>query len=194
MILVASFWGFTLCGSTMRLWEFDRLGDTASSPFDVSAMLGYLFMNDGQLGFDPIISEVDGKRYVRISRNGKTERLVIEGLMRRHASVAGRATTCWKAHREGDESNEILVVKDSLQYPEREEEGELLREAMEKGVINVARHYHHETVYVGGIEDDVNGNIRKDLNIMKASNAFRIASTTRSKLEGKMLPSVLLEC
>jgi hypothetical protein len=62
----------------------------------------------------------------------------------------------------------------------------LLREATEKGVVNVARYYHHETVHVGGSEDDVNGNVRKGLDIMKASNWFRIASA--SKAEGKMLP------
>lgn len=42
--------GFTICGSLMRLWEFDRLGGVASGPFDVnkdgqmfvSAILGFL--------------------------------------------------------------------------------------------------------------------------------------------------------
>jgi len=42
--------GFTLYGSTMRLWEFDRLGGIASFPLDinteglqfVSTVLGYL--------------------------------------------------------------------------------------------------------------------------------------------------------
>lgn len=46
--------GFTLCGSIMRLWEFDRVGAIASSPFNVnedgrqfvSVMLGFLLMND----------------------------------------------------------------------------------------------------------------------------------------------------
>jgi hypothetical protein len=64
--------------------------------------------------------------------------------------------------------------------PCREEEGELLREATEKGVVNVARYYHHETVHVGGSEDDVNGNVRKGLDIMKVSNAFRIASVSKT--------------
>jgi hypothetical protein len=186
--------GFTLCGSIMRLWEFDRLGGIASSPFDinvaglqfVSAVLGYLWMSNEQLGFDPTISEEDGRRYIQITRSGKPERLVIDELMKRHSSVAGRATTCWKTHREGDKSKQILVVKDSWQYPEREEEGELLREATEKGVVNVARYYHHETVHVGGSEDDINGNVRKGLDITKASNAFR--TTSASKAEGKMLP------
>jgi hypothetical protein len=36
--------------------------------------------------------------------------------------------TCWKAFREGDESKIPLIIKDSWQYPEREE-GKLLREA-----------------------------------------------------------------
>jgi hypothetical protein len=53
--------GFTLCGSLMRLWEFDRLGGIASTRFDinqeglqfVSAVLGFLWMNEEQLGFDP---------------------------------------------------------------------------------------------------------------------------------------------
>jgi hypothetical protein len=35
-------------------------------------------------------------------------------------------------------------------YPEREEEGALLRKATEKGVVNVARYFHHETVQVDG--------------------------------------------
>jgi hypothetical protein len=143
--------GFTLCGSIMRLWEFDRLGGIASSSFDinteglqfVSTILGYLRMNEEQLGFDPTVSEVNGKRYMRITRNDNTERLIIDDVMKRHSSVAGRAITCWKAHREGDESKQILVIKDSWQYREREEEGELLREATEKGVVNVARYYHH---------------------------------------------------
>ncbi|KAI9777130.1 MAG: hypothetical protein M1839_009086 [Geoglossum umbratile] len=155
--------GFTLCGSIMRLWEFDRLGGIASLLFDinkeglqfVSVILGYLWMNEEQLGFDPTISQSDGKRYMEITRNGKTERLILTELMKRHSSVAGRATTCWKAYCDGDESKMILVVKDSWQYPEREEEGELLRDATEKGVVNVARYYHHETVRVGGKDDDI---------------------------------------
>ena len=52
-------------------------------------------------------------------------------------------------------------------------------------MVNVARYYHHKTVYVGDNEDDVNGNIRKGLDIIKANNAFRIASI--NKTEDKIL-------
>jgi hypothetical protein len=170
--------GFTLCGSIMRLWEFDRLGGIASAPFDinkdglqfVSATLGYLWMTEEQLGFDPTIVEMEGKRYIDIVRKGQKERLVLRELIKRAPCVAGRATTCWKAYREGDELQTPLVVKDSWQYPEREEEGELLHEAMEKGVVNVARYYHHETVRVAGEDDGVCKNVRKGLDITKATN------------------------
>ncbi len=63
-----------------------------------------------------------------------------------------------------------LIVKDSWQYPEREEEGELLHEATEKQVKNVARYFHYETVRVGGQDDDIRANVRKGLDITKATN------------------------
>ena len=167
--------GFTLCGSFMRLWEFDRLGGIASAQFDinqnglqfVSVILGFLWMNDEQLGFDPTINTSDGERYIEIERDGETKRIIIDQCIKRVRCVAGRATTCWKGHVEGDDSMKPLVIKDSWQYPEREEEGELLREATGKGVINVARYYHHETVSVNGKEDDVRDNVRRGLDVTR---------------------------
>jgi hypothetical protein len=125
-------------------------------------------MDEEQLGFDPTIVSNGDTRYIEIERNGQKERLIIDQLMKRAPCVAGRATTCWKAYREGNDFP--LVIKDSWQYPEREEEGELLREATNKGVVNVARYYYHETVRVGGKEDDIRSNVRKGLDITKAAN------------------------
>ncbi|KAI1420215.1 serine/threonine-protein kinase Sgk2 [Xylaria sp. FL1777] len=179
--------GFTLCGSLMRLWEFDRLGGIASDRFDINqegqqfveAVLGFLWMNDEQLGFDPTIITAGDSQYIEIERNNQKERLIIDEVMKRARCIAGRATTCWKAHREGDDSRMPLVIKDSWQYPEREEEGGLLRDATEKGVTNVARHYYHGTVQVGGGDDDIYNNIRKGLDITQAKNYIP---------EGSMLP------
>ncbi|TWU75060.1 hypothetical protein ED733_006610 [Metarhizium rileyi] len=169
--------GFTLCGSLMRLWEFDRLGAVASEQFDinqdglqfVSVMLGFLWMNEEHLGFDPTIIKLGDKRCIEIERDNNKVRLVIDELIKRVRCVAGRATTCWRVHQEDDPGKQ-LVVKDSWQYAEREEEGELLREATEKGVRNVARYFHHEVVHVGGQEDDIRVNVRKGLDMTKATN------------------------
>jgi len=41
---------------------------------------------------------------------------------------------------------------------------------MEKEVVNVARYYHHKTVYIGGKEDNIYNNVRKGLDIIRATN------------------------
>ncbi|KAI8634829.1 serine/threonine-protein kinase Sgk2 [Xylariaceae sp. FL1651] len=169
--------GFTICGSLMRIWEFDRLGGVASEQFDINkdgqlfvfTILGFLWMNEEELGFDPTIITANGQRFIDIERNGSTERVVIDKVMIRARCIAGRATTCWKAHREG-EPQAPLVIKDSWQYVERDEEGELLREATNNHVFNVARYYHHETVHVSGKVDDIQVNIRRDMDITRAKN------------------------
>ena len=163
--------GFTLCGSMMRLWHFDRSGSSGSPSFDINldgpefvrVMLGFLLMNDKQLGLDPTIQQLNGQRCVEITRGAKIERLILTEEIRKHAIVAGRATVCWRAYRDEDQSKEPLVVKDSWQYEDRPEEGELIKEATDKGVKNIARYYHHETVQVDGKNDDTIENVRKGL-------------------------------
>jgi ACT domain-containing protein len=41
---------------------------------------------------------------------------------------------------------------------------------MEKKVVNIAKYYHHKTVYVGGKEDNIYNNVRKGLDIIRATN------------------------
>ncbi|KAL8346170.1 hypothetical protein RB598_000191 [Gaeumannomyces tritici] len=169
--------GFTLCGPLMRLWEFDRLGGIASEMFDinknglqfVSTILGFLWMNEEELGFDPTVVAADGQRFIVIQRGGRTERLVIDKLLARADRVVSRATTCWRAHREEDPQTH-LVIKDSWQCTERDEEGDLLQEATEKGVVNVARYYYHETIQIRGTDDDIRTNVRGGLDITTATN------------------------
>lgn len=93
--------------------------------------------------------------------------------MNRQRSVAGRATTCWKGRLSGGSLEDRLAIKDSWEYEERPEEGLLLKEATEAGVKNVARYYHHETVRVGGVVDDVRNNVRKGLSETGARNTLQ---------------------
>ncbi|KAF3076559.1 hypothetical protein CFAM422_001101 [Trichoderma lentiforme] len=76
--------GFTLCGSLMRLWSFDRLGGNASERFDVNrsplefitVVLGFLMMNIEQLGYDPLIVKYGTQRYIEGHRDGQIERFI----------------------------------------------------------------------------------------------------------------------
>ncbi|KAK4172658.1 hypothetical protein QBC36DRAFT_337387 [Triangularia setosa] len=61
--------------------------------------------------------------------------------------IVGRATTHWKAHRENPRT--LFVLKESWPYLEHEDDGKLLREATGKGVVYIARYYHHETIRYG---------------------------------------------
>jgi Fungal protein kinase len=183
--------GFTICGSLIRIWEFDRLGGIASEQFNineygqrfVSIILGFLQMDEEQLEFDPTIKITNGERFIEIKRNGLIERLIIDEVIRRAHCITGRATTCWKAHCEGDPQTP-LVIKDSRQYPEREEEGELLYEATKKKVVNLARYYYHETVQVRHANDDIRSNVRKGLNVRTAKNHRRECSIFNASRRG----------
>ncbi|XTI96187.1 hypothetical protein V2W45_1475024 [Cenococcum geophilum] len=59
---------------------------------------------------------------------------------------------------------------DTSKIPLRKEEGELLRKVMGKEVVNVARYYYYEIVYIGGKEDNIYKNVYKGLNIIRAIN------------------------
>ncbi|KAK0717641.1 hypothetical protein B0T26DRAFT_812360 [Lasiosphaeria miniovina] len=140
----------------------DQLGpkDVRDLHFDVNkdglrfvyTILGFLYMDEEQLGFDPTIITTAGERYTEITRDGQTERLIIDELM--------------QPHRAGDPQT-LLVTKDSWQYSERQE-GQLLDEATRRGVVNVARYYRHETVHVRRKEDDVRHNVRGGLDVTTA--------------------------
>ena len=182
---------FTLCGPLMRVWEFDRLGPIASTPFNinengpqfVSTILGFLWASEEQLGFDPTVITSDNQRYIEIERDGASERLVIDQVMLRTPCVGGRATTCWKAHPEQSPST-ALVIKDSWQDSRRGEEGRLFREVSDKDVRHVARYYYYETVHLpDGRRDDVQGGIRKGLDIEKASNYLQERLTAPEGLD-----------
>ncbi|KAI0799077.1 hypothetical protein GGR55DRAFT_692916 [Xylaria sp. FL0064] len=135
----------------------------------LSTILGFLWMDNEALGFDPTIIKSDHQQYIEIHQNRKTERLVLDKLIRPAHSIVGRATVCWKGYLQGDRSTPF-VIKDSWQFPERDEEGKLLQEATSEGVKNVVRYYYHETVHIQGQDDDIQGNVRKGLDITRASN------------------------
>lgn len=74
---------------------------------------------------------------------------------------------CWKAHRT-TEPHSPLVIKDSWQFPEREDEGAILQDIADRGVANMARYYHHYTVHVDGKPDDILNNVRKGIDLSTA--------------------------
>ena len=81
--------------------------------------------------------------------NNQTECLILDEFMKRACYIASQVTTCWKVYRKEDIFKIPLVIKDLWQYLEHKEEGKLLREAVEKEIVNIARYYYHKTVHIG---------------------------------------------
>ena len=183
--------GFTLCGSIMRLWQFDRSGSSGSISFNINTdgyqfvyiMIGYFLINDKQLGRDPTIQQLNGKRYIEVTQAGQIKRLFLTEQIMKQVAIASRATTCWKAYCDGDNPKELLVVKDSWQYEERPEEGELIKEATSQGVRNIARYYHHETVQIDEKNDDTMGNVRGGLMQNYGRTTFKQKSSNRPEIQ-----------
>lgn len=66
-------------------------------------------MNEGQFGYDPIIMTANDERFIEIEQDNSTERVIVDEVMQRARYIAGRATTCWKAHREGHPEIPLLL-------------------------------------------------------------------------------------
>ncbi|XTI82770.1 hypothetical protein V2W45_1464204 [Cenococcum geophilum] len=97
------------------------------------------------LRFNPTILISDGKRYIKV-------RFILNKPIKRARYIA------------------VYCKGDTSKIPLRKEEGELLRKVIGKEVVNVARYYHHKTVYIGSKEDNIYKNVRKGLDIIKATN------------------------
>jgi hypothetical protein len=157
--------GFSICAAYMRLFEFDRSGGVASDAFDihldgrrfVETMTAFLLMNASQTGFDPSIeTDGSGANYITIERNGVTERIVLKEVMVTTKAISSRGTTVWKGFVINGNERTRVVVKDTWQYTDRPDEGDMLRAATDRGAENVVAYYHHEVVHVGAHVDDTN--------------------------------------
>lgn len=136
---------FSLCGTKMELWIFDRSGAYSSGPFDINeqpssfarAFVGYLTMDDDPFGLDTFRKRDRENGLYQVTLDdessgggGKVKFTLGEAMVRRRA-IACRATTCYR-------TMENQVVKFSWNSDKREAEAVQLRLAREKGVQGVA--------------------------------------------------------
>ena len=142
---------FTLLGTTMELWIFDRSGPYSSGPFDIHnqpekfirALVGYTLMNDDELGLDNFIQH-DGQDnfiIIREDTTGKDIKIQLEPQpMVIHRAIVCRGTTCYRS-KDGKK-----VVKLSWPSDLRTPEVEHLRRARDCGVVGVAKLCGHHDI------------------------------------------------
>ncbi|KAG9233281.1 hypothetical protein BJ875DRAFT_535473 [Amylocarpus encephaloides] len=151
--------GFTISGSMMRLWIFDRSGPYNCEKFDihkeperfVKVLAGYAIMSDTELGLNTFIKRDGNGKYivtrdVRISLEDKP--------IASTKAIVCRGTTCYRGRRLGSTDWEY-VVKFAWPSDKRQREGELLKLAKEKGVTGIAVWFNHEQITIDGDPDTI---------------------------------------
>ncbi|KAH6725072.1 hypothetical protein BKA61DRAFT_42781 [Leptodontidium sp. MPI-SDFR-AT-0119] len=151
--------GFTICGSLMRLWVFDRSGPYNSEVFDIHmeperfirVIAGYALMTEAELGLNTFIKrDATGKyivvRGVRIFQEDHP--------IASQKAIVCRGTTCYRGRR-GDPGEWEHVVKFAWPSDKRQREGDLLKLAKERGVKGIAEWFHHEQITIDGNPDTI---------------------------------------
>ncbi|KAG6221742.1 hypothetical protein E4U26_005784 [Claviceps purpurea] len=157
---------FTLTGTTMETWVFDRSGPYSGTTFNVheeperfvQVLCGYLMMGDEELGLDVFTEEKDGRRFVTIPVNPcATETIRLElnpKPISYRRSIVSRATTCFPAKPIGAQEFDT-VVKYSWISSTWTPEADLLRKANEHRVKGVAKTvgYEREITRISKLRD-----------------------------------------
>lgn len=175
---------FSLCGSLLRCFIFDRSGVVASEDFDIHSnpeltvriFYAYLYGSPEWTGFDPTIQVADNNENPRTydptaqNRGYPFIKFVAEGNMTQLyldlkplllvSTIVSRGTICWRA-RKAESDKWEFVVKDQWRNQERDHEGVFLQEV--KGVEGVAQIMHYENIMIDGKIDDTASAIRRDL-------------------------------
>ncbi|KAA8912538.1 hypothetical protein FN846DRAFT_773185 [Sphaerosporella brunnea] len=128
---------FTLCGSNIRAWLFDRSGAIGSELVNMNAqplvflriICGYAMMDAAETGFDPDIKWDVGGECVYDPTVAFLE-LEPSALFARHAIVS-RGSVCWKARPyletpPTSQDSWLYVVKDQWRAAERQSESEII--------------------------------------------------------------------
>ncbi|EFP91159.1 FunK1 9 [Puccinia graminis f. sp. tritici CRL 75-36-700-3] len=190
--------GFTLCGTWMQLWQFDRSGAIGSESFNIKSteeefkrflnlITLFLTSNKQVLGFDPTFVDIDGQtctpvpQKIQIRIQHELQEFVIDKLISRASGICGRGTTCWEAHLSGNQGEKFLI-KDSWQPREQRSEGDMLRDLTARDVPNVVRYYHHEDVHVATQIVDIKSYVRGDINF-ESKSKIQIVKTPIAQQE-----------
>ncbi|OAQ60178.1 serine/threonine-protein kinase Sgk2 [Pochonia chlamydosporia 170] len=142
---------FTLTGTEMETWVFDRSGPYSGATFDIheepekfiQVVCAYLMMSDEELGLDTFTKPKDNRLFVTIpvEARGKKRKRQLEldpNPIAHQRAIVCRGTSCFLARATGAAEFD-RVVKYSWTSSMRPPEAELLTKAYERGVKGLAK-------------------------------------------------------
>lgn len=160
---------FTLTGSEMETWVFDRSGPFSGATFDIhhepekfiQVFCSYLMMNEKELGLDTFTKRKDNKLFITIptETHGKTRKRKFEmepepiAIQR---AIVCRGTSCFLAKIVGAAECDT-VLKFSWTSSLRKPEADLLNKAYERGVKGIAKvvGYQEEITSIKSLRADL---------------------------------------
>ncbi|EXU95608.1 protein kinase [Metarhizium robertsii] len=160
---------FTLTGTEMETWVFDRSGPYSGATFDVheepekfiQVMCGYLMMSDEELGLDTVTREKDNKLFITmpVETCGKKRKRELEldaNPIARQRAIVCRGTSCFLAKTTGADEYD-KVVKFSWTSSMRPPEADLLNKANERGVKGLAKvvGYYEEVTSISKLRENL---------------------------------------
>ncbi|KAL6910518.1 hypothetical protein GGI43DRAFT_427151 [Trichoderma evansii] len=133
---------FTICGSKMELWVFDRSGCYSPGPFNIHehpdrfirVLSGYIMMSEDELGLDTFVQLEGDSSFINIEGS--------EVPLTHQRAIVSRATSCFLA-KDPDSNDYDHVVKFSWPSDERKSETDFLKLADQRGVQGIARLIGH---------------------------------------------------
>ncbi|KAH8746090.1 serine/threonine-protein kinase Sgk2 [Diaporthe sp. PMI_573] len=160
---------FTLTGTEMETWVFDRSGPYSGATFDIheepekfiQVMCGYLMMSDEELGLDTFTRERENRLFVTmpVEARGKKRKRELEldpNPIAHQRAIVCRGTSCFLAKTTGAAEFD-RVVKFSWTSNMRPPEADLLNKASERGVKGLAKvvAYHEEVTSISRLREDL---------------------------------------
>lgn len=159
---------FTLTGTEMETWIFDRSGPYSGATFDIhkepekfiQVMCGYLMMRDDELGLESVTQEKNGALFISmptVEREKKRRFELDPDPIALQRAIVCRGTSCFLAKAVGTtEFN--TVIKFSWPSNMRPPESTLLNKAVERGVKGLAKvvGYMDEVSSISSLRDGLN--------------------------------------
>ncbi|KAL7815649.1 hypothetical protein V8C26DRAFT_435807 [Trichoderma gracile] len=143
---------FTICGSRLEPWVFDRSGCYSPGAFNIHqqperfirVMVGYIKMSEDDLGLDTFIQQEGESRFIEtVGPEGEKKKIYLSPAILDHRpTIVSRATSCFLG-KLADSNKYDHVVKFSWPHIYQRNEVEMLQLAQERGVQGIIRLVTH---------------------------------------------------
>ncbi|EGR50355.1 uncharacterized protein TRIREDRAFT_105391 [Trichoderma reesei QM6a] len=146
---------FTICGSMLEPWVFDRSGCYSPGAFNIHqhperfirVMAGYIMMSGDDLGLDTFVQREGRSRFIDVvGPEGDKKKLYLSpALLDHRPTIVSCATSCFLGKHADSNAHDHVIKFSWPQYHEKNEAA-ILQLAQERGVQGIVRLVTHSEI------------------------------------------------